>query len=230
LLRAWHSLTPQRRRLGQAAVGRAREDLDSRRLWQSISITSAKESPTPSTKNGSFGLNHIRGESCRSPNGGRLCAIRWTFSTYPSPAPMGCSIPPCSNIRGAAYRAVPVTAPRVPPPLAASRFTWGLDDKLKTPIFPRLIDFSSLASCPQTLSCRSVVCGAFRTSLAPGGGSGGAGQSQGPASKQNAYFQAAQALAKQYYARPPQFKKRQRPVDRAPTIGKSVPRSGPSSG
>jgi hypothetical protein len=113
----------------------------------------------------------------------------------------GCGSPPCSLVGAPPTPPYPVFPPSGAATPGGFAITWGLDDKLKTP-YSHVIDFSITRELPQNFIFEASYVGRFAHRLM---------QEEDLAEPTNlkdttggqTYFQAAQALAKQYYAGTP---------------------------
>jgi len=149
-------------------------------------------------RNGSFGLatSISNAAGIQSVDG----SARFTgLNTIPttSQSPTGTCAANCPIVEAAPSGSFPVT-----PPLGISNggfaITWGLDDKLKTP-YSHVVDFSVTRELPKGFVLEASYVGRFAHRLL---------QEEDLAEPTNlrdtvggqTYFQAAQALAKQYYA------------------------------
>src|ERR1700691_627036 len=113
----------------------------------------------------------------------------------------GCATPPCSLIGAPPTGPFPVFPPSGAATPGGFAITWGLDDKLKTP-YSHVIDFSITRELPSNFVFEASYVGRFAHRLL---------QEEDLAEPTNlkdttggqTYFQAAQALARQYYAGTP---------------------------
>jgi hypothetical protein len=113
----------------------------------------------------------------------------------------GCMTPPCSLIGQPPTGPFPVFAPSGAATPGGFAITWGLDDKLKTP-YSHLIDFSITRELPSSFVFEASYVGRFAHRLMQEEDLALPTNLKDPASN-TTYFQAVQALAKQYYAGTP---------------------------
>jgi hypothetical protein len=119
----------------------------------------------------------------------------------PTTSDDGCSTPPCSLVGAPPTGPFPVFSPSGAATPGGFAITWGLDDKLKTP-YSHVIDFSITRELPSNFVFEASYVGRFAHRLL---------QEEDLAEPTNlkdttggqTYFQAAQALARQYYAGTP---------------------------
>jgi hypothetical protein len=151
-------------------------------------------------KNGSFGLttSEVNPAGVQTVDG----SARYDgLFNIPSASADGCSIPPCSIIGAPPTGPFPVTAPAGATTPGGFAITWGLDDKLKTP-YSHVIDFSITRELPSNFVFEASYVGRFAHRLLQEEDLAEPVNLRDPQSK-TTYFQAAQALAKQYYAGTP---------------------------
>jgi hypothetical protein len=110
----------------------------------------------------------------------------------------GCMTPPCSLIGQPPTGPFPVFAPSGAATPGGFAITWGLDDKLKTP-YSHLIDFSITRELPSSFVFEASYVGRFAHRLMQEEDLALPTNLKDPQSK-TTYFQAAQALARNYYA------------------------------
>jgi hypothetical protein len=113
----------------------------------------------------------------------------------------GCTTPPCSLIGAPPTGPFPVYAPSGAATPGGFAITWGLDDKLKTP-YSHLIDFSITRELPSSFVFEASYVGRFAHRLMQEEDLALPTNLKDPQTK-TTYFQAVQALAKQYYAGTP---------------------------
>jgi|HubBroStandDraft_3_1064219.scaffolds.fasta_scaffold06997_2 hypothetical protein len=113
----------------------------------------------------------------------------------------GCATPPCSLVGQPPTGPFPVYSPSGAATPGGFAITWGLDDKLKTP-YSHLIDFSITRELPSSFVFEAAYVGRFAHRLMQEEDLALPTNLRDPQSK-NSYFQAVQALAKQYYAGTP---------------------------
>jgi Carboxypeptidase regulatory-like domain len=112
-----------------------------------------------------------------------------------------CATPPCSLVGAPPAGPFPVYSPSGAATPGGFAITWGLDDKLKTP-YSHLIDFSITRELPSSFVFEASYVGRFAHRLMQEEDLALPTNLKDPQSK-NTYFQAAQALARQYYAGTP---------------------------
>jgi hypothetical protein len=151
-------------------------------------------------RNGSFGLttSEVNPAGIQTVDG----AARYSgLYNLPTSSNDGCATAPCPLV------GAPPTGPfPVIPPIGATTpggfaITWGLDDKLKTP-YSHVIDFSITRELPSNFVFEASYVGRFAHRLLQEEDLTEPTNLRDPQSK-TTYFQAAQALAKQYYAGTP---------------------------
>jgi Carboxypeptidase regulatory-like domain len=146
-------------------------------------------------RNGSFGLTtaEVNPAGVQTVDG----SARYDgLYTIPTTSNDGCNLPPCSIIGAPPTGPFPVTAPSGATTPGGFAITWGLDDKLKTP-YSHVIDFSITRELPSNFVFEASYVGRFAHRLL---------QEEDLAEPVNmkdtvggqTYFQAAQALARQY--------------------------------
>jgi hypothetical protein len=113
----------------------------------------------------------------------------------------GCATPPCSLIGAPPTGPFPVFSPSGAATPGGFAITWGLDDKLKTP-YSHVIDFSITRELPSGFVFEASYVGRFAHRLMQEEDLALPTNLSDPQSK-TTYFQAVQALAKQYYAGTP---------------------------
>ncbi len=149
-------------------------------------------------RNGSFGLttsiSNVAG--VQSVDGSARYSGLNTIPTTSATTTGVCPTAPCPIVEPAPGPALPVTPPSGPG-LGGFAIAWGLDDKLKTP-YSHVIDFSITRQLPSNFVFEASYIGRFAHRLL---------QEEDLAEPVNmrdpktgtTYFQAVQALAKQYY-------------------------------
>ena len=110
----------------------------------------------------------------------------------------GCTTPPCPLVGQPPTGPFPVYAPSGAATPGGFAITWGLDDKLKTP-YSHLIDFSITRELPSSFVFEASYVGRFAHRLMQEEDLALPTNLRDPQSK-TTYFQAAQALARNYYA------------------------------
>ncbi|MFZ0420539.1 MAG: carboxypeptidase-like regulatory domain-containing protein [Candidatus Sulfotelmatobacter sp.] len=151
-------------------------------------------------RNGSFGLttSEVNPAGVQTVDG----SARYDgLFNIPSASADGCNTPPCSIIGAPPTGPFPVTAPAGATTPGGFAITWGLDDKLKTP-YSHVIDFSITRELPSNFVFEASYVGRFAHRLLQEEDLAEPVNLRDPQSK-TTYFQAAQALAKQYYAGTP---------------------------
>ncbi len=151
-------------------------------------------------RNGSFGLttSEVNPAGIQSVDGSARFSGLYTIPTVSHD---GCSTPPCSLVGAPPTGPFPVT-----PPIGANvpggfAITWGLDDKLKTP-YSHVIDFSITRQLPSNFVFEASYVGRFAHRLLQEEDLAEPTNLRDPKSN-TTYFQATQALARQYYAGTP---------------------------
>jgi Carboxypeptidase regulatory-like domain len=148
-------------------------------------------------RNGSFGLT----TSEVNPAGVQTVDGSARFSglyNIPTTSNDGCNTPPCSLIGAPPTGPFPVFPPSGATTPGGFAITWGLDDKLKTP-YSHVIDFSITRELPSNFVFEASYVGRFAHRLLQEEDLAEPTNLRDPASN-TTYFQAAQALAKQYYS------------------------------
>jgi hypothetical protein len=151
-------------------------------------------------KNGSFGLT----TSEVNPAGIQTVDGSARFSglyNIPTSSNDGCSTPPCSLVGAVPTGPFPVFPPSGASTPGGFAITWGLDDKLKTP-YSHVIDFSITRELPSNFVFEASYIGRFAHRLLQEEDLAEPTNLRDPGSN-TTYFQATQALAKQYYAGTP---------------------------
>ncbi len=151
-------------------------------------------------REGSFGLTtaEINPAGIQTVDG----SARYTgLYNIPTTSNDGCSTPPCSLIGAPPTGPFPVFPPSGAATPGGFAITWGLDDKLKTP-YSHVIDFSITRELPSNFVFEASYIGRFAHRLMQEEDLAEPTNLYDPGSK-NTYFQAAQALARQYYAGTP---------------------------
>jgi hypothetical protein len=151
-------------------------------------------------RNGSFGLT----TSEVNPAGIQTVDGSARFSglyTVPTTSDDGCNTPPCSLVGAPPTGPFPVYPPSGASTPGGFAITWGLDDKLKTP-YSHVIDFSVTRELPSNFVFEASYIGRFAHRLLQEEDLAEPTNLRDPASN-TTYFQAAQALARQYYASAP---------------------------
>ncbi len=110
----------------------------------------------------------------------------------------GCTTPPCPLVGQPPTGPFPVYPPSGAATPGGFAITWGLDDKLKTP-YSHLIDFSITRELPSSFVFEASYVGRFAHRLMQEEDLALPTNLRDPLSK-TTYFQAAQALARNYYA------------------------------
>jgi hypothetical protein len=151
-------------------------------------------------RQGSFGLttSEINPAGVQTVDGSARFAGLYSI---PTSSDDGCSTPPCSLVGTPPTGPFPVFAPSGAATPGGFAITWGLDDKLKTP-YSHVIDFSVTRELPSNFVFEASYVGRFAHRLMQEEDLAEPTNLTDPASK-TTYFQAAQALARQYYAGTP---------------------------
>jgi hypothetical protein len=151
-------------------------------------------------KNGSFGLttSEVNPAGIQSVDGSARYSGLFNIPTSSSD---GCANPPCSLVGAPPTGPFPVFPPTGATTPGGFAITWGLDDKLKTP-YSHVIDFSITRELPSNFVFEASYVGRFAHRLLQEEDLTEPTNLRDPQSK-STYFQAAQALAKQYYAGTP---------------------------
>jgi hypothetical protein len=116
----------------------------------------------------------------------------------PTSSADGCSTPPCSLIGAPPTGPFPVFPPSGAATPGGFAITWGLDNRLKTP-YSHVIDFSITRELPSNFVFEASFIGRFAHRLMQEEDLAEPTNLRDPVGGQT-YFQAAQALARQYYA------------------------------
>jgi hypothetical protein len=148
-------------------------------------------------RNGSFGLttSEVNPAGVQSVDG----SARYSgLYNIPTTSADGCTIPPCSLIGAPPTGPFPVTPPSGATTPGGFAITWGLDDKLKTP-YSHVIDFSITRELPSNFVFEASYVGRFAHRLLQEEDLAEPTNLRDPESN-TTYFQAAQALARQYYS------------------------------
>jgi hypothetical protein len=184
----------------------------SRRLWGSQGKTSIRagygiyfdhfgEGITNTfDREGSFGLTtaEINPAGIQTVDG----SARYSgLYNIPTTSADGCATPPCSLIGAPPTGPFPVFPPSGAATPGGFAITWGLDNKLKTP-YSHVIDFSITRELPSNFVFEASYVGRFAHRLMQEEDLAEPTNLYDPGSK-TTYFQAAQALARQYYAGTP---------------------------
>jgi Carboxypeptidase regulatory-like domain len=151
-------------------------------------------------RNGSFGLttSEVNPAGIQSVDG----AARYSgLYDIPTSSADGCATPPCSLVGAPPTGPFPVTPPIGATAPGGFAITWGLDDKLKTP-YSHVIDFSITRELPSNFVFEASYVGRFAHRLLQEEDLAEPTNLRDPQSN-TTYFQAAQSLAKQYYAGTP---------------------------
>jgi hypothetical protein len=119
----------------------------------------------------------------------------------PTTSADGCSTPPCALVGAPPTGPFPVFPPSGASTPGGFAITWGLDDKLKTP-YSHVIDFSITRELPSNFVFEASYVGRFAHRLLQEEDLAEPTNLRDPASN-TTYFQAAQALARQYYSGTP---------------------------
>jgi hypothetical protein len=151
-------------------------------------------------REGSFGLTtaEINPAGIQTVDGSARYAGLYNI---PTTSADGCGAPPCSLIGAAPTGPFPVFPPSGAATPGGFAITWGLDDKLKTP-YSHVIDFSITRELPSGFVFEASYVGRFAHRLMQEEDLAEPTNLYDPGSK-NTYFQAVQALARQYYAGTP---------------------------
>jgi hypothetical protein len=151
-------------------------------------------------RNGSFGLttSEVNPAGIQSVDG----SARFSgLFNIPTASADGCTTPPCSLIGAPPTGPFPVTPPSGAVTPGGFAITWGLDDKLKTP-YSHVIDFSVTRQLPSNFVFEASYVGRFAHRLLQEEDLAEPTNLRDPKSG-TSYFQAAQALARQYSAGTP---------------------------
>jgi len=151
-------------------------------------------------RNGSFGLttSEVNPAGIQSVDG----SARYSgLFNIPTSSNDGCANPPCPLVGAPPSGPFPVFPPSGANTPGGFAITWGLDDKLKTP-YSHVIDFSITRELPSNFVFEASYVGRFAHRLLQEEDLTEPTNLRDPGSK-TTYFQAAQALAKQYYAGTP---------------------------
>jgi hypothetical protein len=151
-------------------------------------------------RQGSFGLttSEINPAGVQTVDGSARFAGLYNI---PTSSIDGCNTPPCSLVGAPPTGPFPVFPPAGAATPGGFAITWGLDDKLKTP-YSHVIDFSITRELPSNFVFEASYVGRFAHRLMQEEDLAEPTNLNDPASK-TTYFQAAQALARQYYAGTP---------------------------
>ncbi|MGA8274539.1 MAG: carboxypeptidase-like regulatory domain-containing protein [Candidatus Sulfotelmatobacter sp.] len=117
--------------------------------------------------------------------------------TIPTSSNDGCNTPPCSLVGAPPTGPFPVYSPSGAATPGGFAITWGLDDKLKTP-YSHVIDFSITRELPSNFVFEASYVGRMAHRLLQEEDLAEPTNLRDPASN-TTYFQAAQALARNYY-------------------------------
>jgi hypothetical protein len=148
-------------------------------------------------KNGSFGLttSEVNPAGVQTVDG----SARYSgLFTIPTNSADGCAAPPCSIVGAPPTGPFPVFAPSGVTTPGGFAITWGLDDKLKTP-YSHVIDFSITRELPSNFVFEASYVGRIAHRLLQEEDLAEPTNLRDPQSN-TTYFQAAQALARNYYA------------------------------
>jgi len=151
-------------------------------------------------KNGSFGLttSEVNPAGIQTVDG----SARYSgLYNIPTSSNDGCNTPPCSLVGAVPTGPFPVFPPSGASTPGGFAITWGLDDKLKTP-YSHVVDFSITRELPSNFVFEASYIGRFAHRLLQEEDLAEPTNLRDPGSN-NTYFQAAQALARQYYAGTP---------------------------
>jgi len=151
-------------------------------------------------RNGSFGLttSEVNPAGIQSVDG----SARYSgLYNIPTTSADGCNTPPCSLVGAPPTGSFPVFPPSGASTPGGFAITWGLDDKLKTP-YSHVIDFSITRELPSNFVFEASYVGRFAHRLLQEEDLAEPTNLRDPASN-TTYFQAAQALARQYYSGTP---------------------------
>ncbi|MGA8213742.1 MAG: carboxypeptidase-like regulatory domain-containing protein [Candidatus Sulfotelmatobacter sp.] len=151
-------------------------------------------------RNGSFGLTtaEVNPAGVQTVDG----SARYSgLYTIPTQSADGCTTPPCSIVGAVPTGPFPVFPPSGATTPGGFAITWGLDDKLKTP-YSHVIDFSITRELPSNFVFEASYVGRFAHRLLQEEDLAEPVNLRDPVGGQT-YFQAAQALARQYYAGTP---------------------------
>src|SRR5580704_7631223 len=151
-------------------------------------------------RNGSFGLttSEVNPAGIQTVDG----SARYSgLYNIPTTSADGCSTPPCPLVGAPPTGSFPVFPPSGASTPGGFAITWGLDDKLKTP-YSHVIDFSITRELPSNFVFEASYVGRFAHRLLQEEDLAEPTNLRDPASN-TTYFQAAQALASQYYSGTP---------------------------
>jgi len=150
-------------------------------------------------RNGSFGLttsiSNVAG--VQTVDGSARYSGLYTIPTQSASTTGLCPTSPCPIVEAPPAPPFPVTPPEGPA-LGGFAITWGLDDKLKTP-YSNVIDFSITRELPSNFVFEASYVGRFAHRLLQEEDLAEPVNLRDPGSG-NTYFQAVQAMARQYYA------------------------------
>lgn len=151
-------------------------------------------------RNGSFGLttSEVNPAGVQSVDGSARFSGLYNI---PTTSADGCNTPPCSIVGTPPMGPFPVYPPSGATTPGGFAITWGLDDKLKTP-YSHVFDFSITRELPKNFVFEASYVGRFAHRLLQEEDLAEPTNLRDPTGGQT-YFQAAQALAKQYYAGTP---------------------------
>jgi hypothetical protein len=151
-------------------------------------------------RNGSFGLTtaEVNPAGIQTVDG----SARYSgLYNIPTTSADGCNTPPCSIVGAAPTGPFPVAPPSGASTPGGFAITWGLDDKLKTP-YSHVLDFSITRELPSNFVFEASYVGRFAHRLLQEEDLAEPTNLRDPSSN-TTYFQAAQALARNYYAGTP---------------------------
>jgi hypothetical protein len=151
-------------------------------------------------RNGSFGLttSEVNPAGIQSVDGSARFSGLYNI---PTTSADGCATPPCPLVGAPPTGPFPVFPPSGATAPGGFAITWGLDDKLKTP-YSHVIDFSITRELPSNFIFEASYVGRFAHRLLQEEDLAEPTNLRDPSSK-TTYFQAVQALARQYYAGTP---------------------------
>ncbi len=151
-------------------------------------------------RNGSFGLttSEVNPAGIQTVDGSARYSGLNNIPTTSAVTTSSCPTAPCPIVGPPPSGPFPVTFPIGATTPGGFAITWGLDDKLKTP-YSHVIDFSITRELPSHFVFEASYVGRFAHRLLQEEDLAEPTNLIDPASK-TSYFQAAQALARQYYA------------------------------
>ncbi len=154
-------------------------------------------------RNGSFGLTtgEVNPAGIQTVDGAARYSGLYNIPTQSADTTPSCATPPCSIVSPPPMGPFPVTPPSLLNSSAGFAIYWGLDDKLKTP-YSHVIDFSVTRELPKNFVFEASYVGRFAHRLLQEEDLAEPTNLRDPQSN-TTYFQAAQALARNYYAGTP---------------------------